>query len=116
MVCLPVSKLARANRIRDQCEIQVAGTSSNIYRGYRSVESAQAAYNFARAQGLTRPAGANDQRYRIEWSAPRMWDYTGPTPLSEGVTEVRWYVVYIGLKPGVYASTLVISFVMWRQH
>lgn len=96
---------------REECEAQVSGVTLNIHRGYRSLQLAQGAFTYANTQGLTRSTNGATQAitYRINWAAPARWDYTGGSPISEGVSDDRWYVVYVGLKPGVF-STRCVSF------
>ncbi|KAJ7618255.1 hypothetical protein DFH06DRAFT_1342525 [Mycena polygramma] len=88
----------------------VNGVSGSVYCGYPNVPLATAAYEYARVRGWTRilPSFHLDVRV-VPTAIPRL-----PTPSSSSDltnplhTELdgRWYVVYCGISPGVYQSSL----------
>ncbi|KAK7007689.1 hypothetical protein R3P38DRAFT_2792515 [Favolaschia claudopus] len=84
----------------------VTGISGAIFRGYRTLDEAEAAYEYALDQGWVGDATTEPQ------SIP------SPRPLHLGRTfdinplhgsdpgDDRWFVVYRGILPGVYRSHL----------
>ncbi|CAK5276785.1 unnamed protein product [Mycena citricolor] len=88
-----------------ECKAQVSDYACCLYRGYSSKDRAEAAFVYAQQRGWT--------------SAPGHFRYVPPIPVTDDDYEVynplsgreedndkRWYVVYRGLRPGVYRSSL----------
>ncbi|KAJ7895678.1 hypothetical protein B0H13DRAFT_1624304, partial [Mycena leptocephala] len=91
----------------------VSGVSSAIYQGYPTLALAQAAYDYARERGWTRvcPAPPSAQRRS---HVVRAMELPTPTGLLDGPNPLhvssrgrkKWYIVYVGITPGVYQSFL----------
>ncbi|KAJ7024585.1 hypothetical protein C8F04DRAFT_1270125 [Mycena alexandri] len=80
----------------------IAGTLA-IFSGYRSLEAAIAALDYARAKGWT--GDSNPPPYNAGPPVPSEFE---DNPLNQGSSE-RWYVVCRGVAPGVYRSHLECS-------
>ncbi|KAJ7635970.1 hypothetical protein DFH06DRAFT_1336118 [Mycena polygramma] len=99
----------------------VLGVPGSIYQGYKNMPLAQAAFDYAEERGWTRvrtvdgAVHANDTiTTTIMREVPTpIGDLEGPNPLhaptGAGVRGGVWYVVYVGVTPGVYASSLECS-------
>ncbi|KAJ7661910.1 hypothetical protein DFH06DRAFT_1129089 [Mycena polygramma] len=83
----------------------VIGVSCSIYRSYSTVEGAHTAYSYAWVRRWVRRS--TDP---IVSGIPRLPAPTpGPgqdNPLRDDDDEGKWYIVYRGITPGVYASHL----------
>ncbi|KAJ7834678.1 hypothetical protein B0H13DRAFT_2369765 [Mycena leptocephala] len=94
----------------------VLGVSNSIYKGYSTLALAQAAYQYALAQGwtrtLTRQRASFTVLSTVQLRGPLPtpnWLFDSLTPLHGDALEGRWYVVYRGVTPGVYQSSLECS-------
>ncbi|KAJ7604873.1 hypothetical protein DFH06DRAFT_1349006 [Mycena polygramma] len=99
----------------------VLGVPGSIYQGYKNMPLAQAAFDYAHERGWTRvrtmnaaPATNETITTTIMREAPTpIGDLEEPNPLhaatGAGVRGGSWYVVYVGVTPGVYASSLECS-------
>ncbi|KAJ6518049.1 hypothetical protein C8R47DRAFT_1062603 [Mycena vitilis] len=90
----------------------VLGVPGSIYHGYPSVPQAVAAFEYARARGWTRAVPSRSSCVVLSTSTtaiPRLPAPARPTddpnPLHTEL-DGRWYVVYCGITPGVYQSSL----------
>ncbi|KAJ6475024.1 hypothetical protein C8R47DRAFT_1220849 [Mycena vitilis] len=103
---------------RDWSEVAplVLGVSGSIYQGYPTIEQADAAYEYACARSWTRvcptsmalalspigtlptPAGSDDELNPLHVQGDSVASHQG-----------MWYVVYVGITPGVYQSSLEFS-------
>ncbi|KAJ7507415.1 hypothetical protein B0H11DRAFT_2218263 [Mycena galericulata] len=93
----------------------VDGVPGNIYQGYASFEAAAAAFDYARARKWTRECGTDS---RVLSSAPAAAVPELPTPVGlsdapnplhsghSSTSQAVWYIVYSGITPGVYQSSL----------
>ncbi|KAJ7165266.1 hypothetical protein C8R46DRAFT_1220401 [Mycena filopes] len=93
----------------DETQLLVNRVKNTIFRGYSTVNAAQAAYAYAHAMHWTRICGSAlpaSPAPLPTLPSPTMADNL-PNPLhgSEPLDE-RWYVVYRGVLPGVYSSLL----------
>ncbi|KAJ7612813.1 hypothetical protein DFH06DRAFT_1344900 [Mycena polygramma] len=87
----------------------VNGVSGSIYRGYPNMPLAIAAYDYAHARGWTRVLPSFHLDVLVSSAIPRMPTPSGLTdPTNPLHTDLdgRWYVVYCGITPGVYQSSL----------
>ncbi|KAJ7115517.1 hypothetical protein C8R43DRAFT_1138142 [Mycena crocata] len=90
----------------------VSGVKGAIFRGYRTVAEAEAAFAYAQARGWVRNCNSRGV-FPARMSDPP----ANPTPSLDITDEVNplhgsedlddnWYVVYRGITPGVYHSVL----------
>ncbi|KAJ7707994.1 hypothetical protein B0H16DRAFT_1481455 [Mycena metata] len=83
--------------------------SVHFATGYRTLVEAQAAFKYAQERGWTR-ALAPDGSTTAQLAAPPTPanPLQGPNPLHAGplVANGLWYIVYRGITPGVYTSSL----------
>ncbi|KAJ7856281.1 hypothetical protein B0H13DRAFT_2357454 [Mycena leptocephala] len=93
----------------------VLGVSGSIYQGYRRLSDAQAAYAYARTRGWTGVCSPRRSISSATISNPPILQLPTPTGLVEdpnplhvhqSVSSEVWYVVYCGITPGVYQSSL----------
>lgn len=99
--------------IRSECLPLVKKVPYALYKGYLTRSKAEIAWNFVLRRGWVRPSsdlesmstpcnnqnhddGSEDEASIIPVSASQALD---PDPADN-----RWYVVYRGLRPGVYAT------------
>ncbi|KAJ7665822.1 hypothetical protein DFH06DRAFT_1127026 [Mycena polygramma] len=86
----------------------------NIQQGYHSYEAAEAAHEYARVRGWTRVATGGPPSAPPTVSViPRLptphIDSDGINPLhrdDDGPEQGIWYIVYAGITPGIYQSSL----------
>ncbi|KAJ6504306.1 hypothetical protein C8R47DRAFT_1210372 [Mycena vitilis] len=99
----------------EEAEPLVSGVSGSLYQGYPSFDLATAAYEYARDHGWTRVLTSSELVLldsTVLPPIPRLPTPAQPTaalnPLHvEG--DGRWYVVFCGIVPGVYQSSLECS-------
>ncbi|KAJ7618973.1 hypothetical protein DFH06DRAFT_1342288 [Mycena polygramma] len=97
----------------------VDGVSGNLYQGYPNYPAADAAYEYAKERGWTRKCHPKNSLPTTTTSTtpaiPSLPQPAGlldaPNPLHTGTTGTaspgnHWYVVYQGVTPGVYQSSL----------
>ncbi|KAJ7431200.1 hypothetical protein B0H11DRAFT_2262223 [Mycena galericulata] len=91
----------------------VDGVPGNIHQGYSSLERAQAAFEYARQRSWTRVVPAAGRPMLPPPAAipklPTPIDFVeAPNALHDGdsLRDGLWYVVYSGINPGVYQSSL----------
>jgi hypothetical protein len=116
--CFGYTKLVFTVFIRPAAKAAVSGVSNAILRGYKTVEEAEAAYEFARVRCWTRSfvAGSCCSTSFIP-SSPvptQPNDTANPLHGSESLDNT-WYVVYHGIVPGVYHFMYVLVFSCWEQ-
>ncbi|KAJ7154642.1 hypothetical protein C8R46DRAFT_1227474 [Mycena filopes] len=95
-----------------EAELLVKGVSNSVHQGYTSFELAQAAYDYALQRGWTRTLGTSTTLSTT--SGPPLRALPTPVGLLELPNALhgdsgnsgRWYTVYCGISPGVYASSL----------
>ncbi|KAJ7430885.1 hypothetical protein B0H11DRAFT_2262786 [Mycena galericulata] len=96
----------------------VDGVSGSLYQGYGSFEAATAAFEYARVRSWTRQCGSAALVSSSATSVPvvhvprPIGASETPNPLHTGVSwpgKGVWYVVYSGIIPGVYQSSLECS-------
>ncbi|KAJ6523683.1 hypothetical protein DFH09DRAFT_1329921 [Mycena vulgaris] len=99
----------------------VRGVSCALYQGYQSVPAAQAAFDYAHARLWTRVCNSrpgSPAAMSQPTAIPQLPNPTGYTearnPLhghdNAGASlDTKWYVVYAGISPGVYQSSLECS-------
>ncbi|KAJ7471335.1 hypothetical protein B0H11DRAFT_1913955 [Mycena galericulata] len=90
----------------DEAEAAVKGVPGAIFRGYQTVPAAHAAFAYARARGWTRSFNSPSGPPMDALPSPSQpLDY--PNPLHDSnVLDDTWYIVYRGIRPGVYHSFL----------
>lgn len=97
-----VSFLHRLARPRAETRPLVLGVSSNIYRGYPTMAAAHAAFAYAEARSWTRVCGSPLVTAIPSLPAPLLIsEINNPLHASETLDD-RWYIVYRGIRPGVY--------------
>ncbi|KAJ6449243.1 hypothetical protein C8R47DRAFT_1214865 [Mycena vitilis] len=99
-----------------EARLQVDRVSGNLHQGYPSTDAADAAFDYAAARGWVGVCTARGLRPRLPAAPiPSLPQPLGvvdtPNPLHTGLTGAasagsRWYVVYVGVCPGVYQSSL----------
>ncbi|KAJ7473864.1 hypothetical protein B0H11DRAFT_1918679 [Mycena galericulata] len=92
----------------------VNGVPSAIYQGYPTLQAATAAFEYARERTWTRQAFRPSARPPA--SPPAIPHLPAPMGLSDAVNPLHgavgvtdegvWYIVYCGIAPGVYQSSL----------
>ncbi|KAJ7116235.1 hypothetical protein C8R43DRAFT_1137911 [Mycena crocata] len=99
----------------------VKGIPGALYKGYRTFQAAQAAFEYANSKTWTRVcvsrnaprSQANVASSLCIPSLPQPIGYNdGPNPLhddDDASHDGRWYIVYAGITPGVYQSSLECS-------
>ncbi|KAJ7028761.1 hypothetical protein C8F04DRAFT_1265720 [Mycena alexandri] len=95
----------------------VDSISHSLYQGYASLAAAHAAFDYAARRSWTRVCGAPSSPPPGTAPIPSLPEPVGmlerPNPLhgGDGASERgrRWYVVYSGITPGVYQSSLECS-------
>ncbi|KAJ7660348.1 hypothetical protein DFH06DRAFT_1326478 [Mycena polygramma] len=99
----------------EEAEPLINGVSGSLYQGYPNYDLATAAYEYARDQGWTRVMTSSEPVLldsTVLAPIPRLPTPAQPTdainPLH-AVRNGRWYVVYCGIVPGVYQSSLECS-------
>ncbi|KAJ7679524.1 hypothetical protein DFH06DRAFT_1316423 [Mycena polygramma] len=88
----------------------VIGVPNSVYQGYRTEDIAQAAYEYAYERGWTRVI----TKTRVDLPTtlgPYLTHLPTPSAVADvnplhGDSDGRWYVVYKGISPGVYGSSL----------
>jgi hypothetical protein len=89
---------------RTETERLVIGVSNNIFRGYPSLQAAHAAFTYAEARSWTRVSDAPVVTGIPALPEPILASEWG-NPLHESETlDDFWYIVYRGIRPGVYRS------------
>ncbi|KAJ6449023.1 hypothetical protein C8R47DRAFT_1230810 [Mycena vitilis] len=95
----------------------VDGVKGSIYQGYPNMELALVAYDYAHERGWTRTlpvfhltvSTATSTMSRLPTPGNGL-DFDIPNPLHNASTSRnRWYVVFCGIAPGVYQSSLECS-------
>ncbi|KAJ7492944.1 hypothetical protein B0H11DRAFT_2228267 [Mycena galericulata] len=89
----------------NQVKPLVDGVSSCIFRGYTSRKEAEAAYQYALSRSWIRNCFAPIVASIPELPQP-LEELQSPNPLNRTEPDDRWYIVYRGIKPGVYRSHL----------
>jgi hypothetical protein len=98
------SSLSDGSLPRAEVTPLVIGVSNNIFRGYPSVEAACAAFAYAEARLWTRVCNTPVVAGIPALPVPILAGERG-NPLHESETlDDFWYVVYRGIRPGVYRS------------
>ncbi|KAJ6454922.1 hypothetical protein C8R47DRAFT_1228444 [Mycena vitilis] len=105
-----VGKVPGPYRDWDDVVSLVTGVPCNIHRSYGTYEKATAAYEYAKARSWTRSSYST-------FTAPSSSIPRLPTPnvldplnpLHDNEDDSLWYVVYSGIAPGVYQSSLEYS-------
>ncbi|KAJ7436532.1 hypothetical protein B0H11DRAFT_2255529 [Mycena galericulata] len=92
-------------RTWNQVKPLVDGVSSCIFRGYTSRKQAEAAYQYALSRSWIRNCFAPIVASIPELPQP-LEELQSPNPLNRTEPDDRWYIVYRGIKPGVYRSHL----------
>ncbi|KAJ7029957.1 hypothetical protein C8F04DRAFT_1264306 [Mycena alexandri] len=90
----------------------VIGVSNSLYQGYPTLAEAQAAFKYAHHHGWTRIIDNNGSLSTTVAPPPSPMNAPeGPNPLHVGSSTSNglWYVVYAGIAPGVYSSSLECS-------
>ncbi|KAJ7673158.1 hypothetical protein DFH06DRAFT_1123889 [Mycena polygramma] len=99
-----------------EAEPLVKGVSGSIHQVYHNFNLAGAAYDYAREQGWTRVLPV--PCYDVSTAGPPILHFPipdavldTPNPLHAGSSarDGHWYVVYSGILPGVYQSSLECS-------
>ncbi|KAJ7642977.1 hypothetical protein DFH06DRAFT_1326006 [Mycena polygramma] len=101
-----------------EARVQVDGAGGNIHQGYPSEETGLAAFEYARERGWVGVCTSRPPSPRpvpVSTPIPSLPEPVGladtPNPLHTGhngpaSSGSRWYVVYSGVLPGVYQSSL----------
>ncbi|KAJ7807048.1 hypothetical protein B0H13DRAFT_2386675 [Mycena leptocephala] len=91
----------------------VSNVSGSLYQGYDDLNLARAAYDYAYERGWTRIISPSSARVcpTSSTAIPRLPSpvgfVEGPNPLHGGLAHKGlWYVVFCGIHPGVYQSSL----------
>lgn len=100
--------LLTMNSSREDAKAMVSRVRGAIYRGYPTLEEAEAAFAYAQACGWTRASGRPYARLSMNAigtlpSPSQEEDAPNPLSGSEDLDDI-WYVVYRGITPGVYRS------------
>ncbi|KAJ7267422.1 hypothetical protein C8J57DRAFT_1510517 [Mycena rebaudengoi] len=91
----------------DEAKVSVHGSPNAIYRGYSTLEQAQAAFKYAEDCGWTRSSDLQSPASAISVLPEPMLALDTPNPLhGEDIIANKWFVVYRGITPGVYQSVL----------
>jgi hypothetical protein len=103
--------LLTMNSFREDAKATVSRVHGAIYRGYPTLEEAEAAFTYAQACSWTRTSGRPYARLSMDTIATLpspSQEEDGPNPLSgsEDLNDI-WYVVYQGITPGVCRSMCV---------
>ncbi|KAJ7188432.1 hypothetical protein C8R46DRAFT_1205586 [Mycena filopes] len=94
-----------------EVEPLVSRVKSAIFRGYRTFDQAQAAYTFALAKSwirtcTSRPSSSTPPALTMPTPLdPSAHDTPNPLHGDDALDDV-WYIVYRGVRPGVYHSLL----------
>lgn len=99
----------------NEAKARVSGVRGAIHQGYRTVPQAEAAYAYALARSWTRVCRASRLSPPSQDALPMLpspsQPMDGANPLHPGQRLTgTWYIVYRGILPGVYHSTLVLLF------
>ncbi|KIY61034.1 hypothetical protein CYLTODRAFT_480829 [Cylindrobasidium torrendii FP15055 ss-10] len=81
-----------------ECQQLVSGVRYNIYQGYQSYAHASQAYAHALENGFVHKSSELPRDWRL--------NVRNPGPLFIGVTSRKVYVVFRGIRPGVYTTYL----------
>ncbi|KAJ7695518.1 hypothetical protein B0H16DRAFT_1750694 [Mycena metata] len=97
-----------------EAEPLVKGVNNSLYQGHDTFLQAQAAYNYIRERGCTRtlPHAPDSiaERPMTELPVPvGLLDRVNPLHARSGLQTGLWYIVYAGITPGVYQSSLECS-------
>ncbi|KAJ7088012.1 hypothetical protein B0H15DRAFT_949826 [Mycena belliarum] len=84
----------------------VLGVPNAIYRGYASILDAEAAFAYASARGWTRSSDTDSLVAIPSLPQPHLSSVDNNPLNGTEACDDRWYVVYIGITPGVYRSHL----------
>ncbi|KAJ7265600.1 hypothetical protein C8J57DRAFT_1470059 [Mycena rebaudengoi] len=91
----------------DEAKVSVNGIPNAIYRGYSTLQRAQAAYKYAEDRGWTRSSDSQSPASAISVLPTPVLASDTPNPLhGEDIVANKWFVVYRGITPGVYQSVL----------
>lgn len=94
--------------IRPDTDRQVKNQSGSVYVGYRTVLQADQAFAYAESRLWVASTRSRDPlvlpkpAHRISKDPPTTHAFSLGTPLSIGSCSPAWYVVYVGVRPGVY--------------
>lgn len=94
--------------IRLAAENQTKGESGTVMLGYRSAAHAQSAFAYAQSKNWVASTLDVDHplihkpAFRIDLTPPIVHKLSQGTPLSVGACRPAWYVVFVGVEPGVY--------------
>ncbi|KIY61958.1 hypothetical protein CYLTODRAFT_459408 [Cylindrobasidium torrendii FP15055 ss-10] len=91
----------------EDCKQRTSGQSGSVYEGYMTLAAAEAAYAFAVEKHLTAVTGQSIRARPIRattYHPPSKHRISSGSPIQAGSTRISWYSVYVGVKPGVYAS------------
>ncbi|KAJ6544604.1 hypothetical protein DFH09DRAFT_1321807 [Mycena vulgaris] len=83
----------------------VSGVSNCIFRGYASIDEAHAAFAYTQARAWTRMSGVAAPAIPVLPQPHHAFEARNPLNGAEQF-DGRWYVVYRGIRPGVYRSHL----------
>ncbi|KAJ7030561.1 hypothetical protein C8F04DRAFT_1263682 [Mycena alexandri] len=87
----------------------IIGVTNSLYQGYGTFAEAQATFEYAQAHGWTRIVAPDGSLSTTIARPPSPIGFLEEVnPLHAGRTSL-WYVVYAGITPGVYASSLECS-------
>ncbi|KAJ7229585.1 hypothetical protein C8J57DRAFT_1534333 [Mycena rebaudengoi] len=95
------------SRFREHAGPQVSGIPGAIHQGYISIEAARAAFDYASSRswvGARSPSTSSplSRHLPFKMPLPRSAPEGESSPLHHGT----WYVVYKGIAPGMYKSSL----------
>ncbi|KAJ7273861.1 hypothetical protein C8J57DRAFT_1505983 [Mycena rebaudengoi] len=91
----------------DEAKVSVHGSPNAIYRGYSTLERAQAAFKYAEDCGWICSSDLQSPTSAISVLPEPMLALDTPNPLhGEDIIANKWFVVYRGITPGVYQSVL----------
>ncbi|KAJ7259462.1 hypothetical protein C8J57DRAFT_1515530 [Mycena rebaudengoi] len=104
-------KSPTSKRRGDEARHSTIGVPFSLHQGYATLAAAQRAFALAHANGWTRTTGscaASSSPVHAD-AAPKPLPDSGqliPTALTEASQTQKWYVVYAGINPGLFASNL----------
>ncbi|KAJ7732896.1 hypothetical protein B0H16DRAFT_1732626 [Mycena metata] len=87
----------------------VSGVPNSLYQGYETLLQAQAAFEYAQVRGWTRVISPDGSPSASIARPPSPVGFSDPVNALHATRSSLWYVVYAGITPGVYASSLECS-------